>query len=70
MNTIQTERMTESYALYILANVRHEIGRNYKSKIRRSWETCDYVNLEAWAFDLQRIRNCFGPSWLVKAKPL
>ncbi|HEX3800196.1 MAG TPA: hypothetical protein VH413_15990 [Verrucomicrobiae bacterium] len=63
--------MTETQALETLACVKFMLGRNYKAKIRRAWETGNYSadSLEEWQGDLQRIRNTFGPSWLVQAQP-
>lgn len=63
--------MKQDEALKVLAQVKLELGRNYKSSIRTAWENGNYYEqgLENWTGPLQNIRNTFGPSWLVKAKP-
>lgn len=63
--------MNEQQALAVLAEVKAALGRTYKSHIRAAWMTGNYQaeDLEKWTGDLQRIRNTFGPSWLVKAQP-
>lgn len=55
----------------VLATVKAELGRNYKSAIRDAWMDGNYAarGLGNRASELQRIRNIFGPSWLVKAQP-
>lgn len=70
MKLNETNQITQEYALYLLAKVREKLGRCYKSKIRKAWITGDYEcnDLGAWAFDLQRMRNVFGPSWLINSK--
>ena len=62
--------MNKQEAVAVLTEVKSELGRNYKSAIREAWMTGDYGAqcLEKWAGQLQRIRNTFGPSWLVNAR--
>jgi hypothetical protein len=61
----------EQEALNVLAQVRVALGRNYKRSIRIAWENGNYSAecLGAWSSQLQQIRNSFGPSWLVRARP-
>jgi hypothetical protein len=63
--------ITERDAMTVLRQVRFALGRNYKSKIRDAWMDGNYNRdgLGQWDSQLQRIRNGFGPSWLVKANP-
>lgn len=63
--------MNETVALMVLAEVRNDRGRKYKSLIRDAWMDGNYYRdgLKAWESRLQQIRNTFGPSWLVAAKP-
>lgn len=63
---------SEADALAVLGQVKAALGRNYKSAIRLAWMDGNYdrQNLEDWSSQLQRMRNQFGPSWLVKAKPI
>jgi hypothetical protein len=62
---------TEQQALDTLRAVKSALGRNYKSAIRQAWMTGDYRGqlLQDWSSQLQQIRNSFGPSWLVRARP-
>ena len=64
------QSMTAQDALKVLAEVKADKGRMYKSMIRTAWMYCNYNNdcLGKWACELQNIRNQFGPSWLAKAK--
>lgn len=64
--------MNEQEALSVLSRVKQELGRNYKSAIRQAWFDGNYrsQSLEQWASTLQQVRNVFGPSWLVRARPL
>lgn len=63
--------MNATEALGLLADVKTQLGRNYKSAIRDAWVDGDYQSrgLGDWDSQLQQIRNQFGPSWLVKAQP-
>lgn len=38
-------------------------GRNWKSRLRQSWEDGDYEGRHD--SNVQTIRNTFGPSWLI-----
>ncbi len=62
---------SEIEALDVLRLVRFALGRNYKSAIRQAWMDGSYSAqcLAPWAGKLQCIRNTFGPSWLVRARP-
>lgn len=40
-------------------------GRKWKAPLRHAWETGDYGGFENYG-PLQRVRNQFGPSWLVR----
>lgn len=63
--------MSTTEALAVLSEVKAKHGRNYKSKIHMAWIDGNYGrdNLSQWDGALQRIRNIFGPSWLVRARP-
>lgn len=63
--------MNETVALQVLAAVKAKLGRTYKSAIRSAWMDGRYYDydLEAWSSQLQTIRNTFGPSWLIDARP-
>ena len=63
--------MSEIEALTTLREVKAKHGRLYKSKIHLAWIDGNYGrdNLSDWDSALQRIRNIFGPSWLVRACP-
>lgn len=62
--------LTEQEALETLAQVKAVLGRNYKSAIRQAWFDGRYDStLGDWSSQLQNIRNQFGPSWLVDARP-
>jgi hypothetical protein len=62
--------MTNAEAIAILAQVKSKLGRNYKRAIRSAWYDGDYdgEGLGEWDSSLQRIRNTFGPTWLVNAR--
>jgi hypothetical protein len=57
-------------AIEILTAVKAKLGRNYKSAIRQAWMSGNYdrEGLGQWDSVLQRIRNTFGPSWLIRAR--
>lgn len=63
--------ITEPEALEVLREVKAKLGRNYKAGIREAWMTGNYAGqrLADWDSKLQRIRNVFGPTWLVNARP-
>lgn len=67
---IADNEMTKAEAVAILAEVKAALGRNYKAAIRTAWANGDYESegLGNWSSRLQRIRNAFGPSWLVAAR--
>lgn len=70
-NTIEMNTaMTNEQAIKVLAEVKAKLGRNYKRAIRIAWMNGDYDGecLGEWASSLQRIRNAFGPTWLVNAR--
>jgi len=68
--TIQSGEMTKAEAIAILGEVKAKLGRKYKSAIREAWFDGDYEaeGLGNWDSSLQRIRNTFGPTWLVNAR--
>lgn len=65
-----TYQMSASQAIDVLRLVKQRLGRNYKAAIREAWMTGNYdrERLGQWSSELQRIRNIFGPSWLVRAR--
>ena len=63
--------MSKSEALEVLRQVKAKLGRCYKQAIRNAWTDGDYHReyLDEWSGKLQSIRNTFGPSWLINARP-
>ena len=71
MTTIEARIVLNSAKLAV-ARYNHNNGKNYKSAIRQAWYDGNYrtVGLDDLSGQLQRIRNQFGPSWLIKAQPM
>ena len=53
----------------ILRRFAAEQGRTWKSKLNHMWMSGDYGDTSVDDGALQRIRNQFGPSWLVRLRP-
>jgi len=62
--------MTEQEAIEALVKARRIAGRPWRRIVHECWGTGGYRKhyLESIAGSLQRVRNKFGPSWLIKAK--
>ncbi len=43
-------------------------GRRWKSELREAWMTGIYCDPAVDSATLQRIRNTYGPSWLIKCR--
>lgn len=64
MKNVPTAEQIEALGLFATAN-----GRNWKSELRNLWMNGAYNYAVLGGADpchLQRVRNEFGPSWLVR----
>jgi hypothetical protein len=59
--------MTEADAITVLTTLARDNGPSWKDKLIKAWTTCQYKHLrmgDVEDYQLQRIRNRFGPTWL------
>lgn len=63
--------LPENEAREVVLAVRSKVGRKYKTAIHDAWLSGDYAGecLSEFASELQRIRNTYGPTWLVNFRP-
>ena len=62
--------MNEAEAIEVLVRVRKSAGHYWRRIVHECWHNGWYQMNHLGAFEgsLQRIRNTFGPSWLMRAK--
>jgi hypothetical protein len=65
-----TPTFTETDAIAAVSKARDLVGRKYKTAIHNAWMSGDYhgEGLHELDSELQRARNTFGPSWLVRLR--